>query len=978
MTIEDGVVTMAPTDYITNLTREGNIADCDNIKVEAVCEEGKPTIIVVFDNYPEDHYNEPSVGLLDLERPDDPTLWVDYFSVLNLDPWGDAIIIATYNDDDTVGAVTSEFSVFKVTQSEGTKGEVTQDGLTIDIPQGAIPHEERGLIIVKVPKLIADATVEPVTPIGDPVMVTTVSGTDCNPTSAEDFDHGLRAWVTMTYDESLLPEGVVEEDLRVALWKVSDGYRYWTTSGLQDFSVDPEANTITFTTRTPGVFSVVAYTTFRITTPVILPRCGEYTGVYPKICTVIEDLLNGVNEKEIKVVLSGPAEDPIFDRVTIYHQRAMSGWSGEYDDVSHMLCLELEEDYDFGTLLGARTADGGWSGYGLPGGTYTLDIYAVNNAGDSEHLEHTFKVDATVPVVDFVGEYVAPDPSFSLTITDTESGIVCDSIYIDVFAVKPGTGNEYEDFLGTLTPTSCDPATGVVEFDNVVFGGTLDDGRAIDVVLYGGTYTVTGSCSYGDCRTYGPGDGVPDCVGNHANPVWRRYVVDATPPTLTILSDDTSLDVRIKVEDTGSGVDTSAYAVETAGDDTTGIAVAWEQLDVHAWEMRFTLPEAGRFSVKAYDNVGNLSTGEYEVSPVAGLVISEPEYEPKCGSYVGPFVTISTKIEAWVGDPPTGNGVSHLRVLLSGPGYDGVTIWNNGSGAVGWMGTYDTDVSHVLKLQPTVALSSGEYTIQIYAQSVTGDTASATATFTVDATAPAVPVAGFVGEYVAANPTFTLDLSDTESGVDEETIFMDIYAVRHSGHGTEYKEYLGTATPSSMQFDWDEGVVTVTFDQMTYGFTLADEMAVDVILYDGDVTINLDPGRTNSFYYYFCDQDDQQCRGYLPEDGVADCAGNHANPVWRRYTVDAVPPSMKVVSAEGASQIEIEVTDTGSGIDSDKFLIDGVPLSESDYDWTWTPTSSSSGILRIDVGEGPVDIDITATDAVGNFAVLEVEEGAEV
>ncbi|RLF43906.1 MAG: hypothetical protein DRN29_09345, partial [Thermoplasmata archaeon] len=587
------------------------------------------TIIVVFDNDPEDHFNEPSVErLLDLERPDDPTLWVDYFSLYNLDPWGHAIIIATYNDNGTVGAVTSEFDVYKVTDNEGTKDEVTQDGLTIDIPQGAVSFSTDGLIIVKVPKLIEDATVEPVTPVGDPVMVSFFNYY-CG--SQYTFQNGLRAWVTMTYDESLLPEGVSEEDLRVALWNESG--RYWTTSGLQDFSVDTEANTIDFSTRTTGTFSVVAYTTFRITTPVIVPRCGDYTGPFPTICTVIEDLLNGVNEDEIKLVLSGPAEDPIFDDLTIYYGEPSDGWSGDYDDVSHMLCLELDEDYD---LLGSSTTDGGWSGYGLPGGTYTLDIYAVNNAGDSKHLEHTFVVDATAPAVDFIGTYIA------------------------------------------------------------------------------------------------------------------------------------------------------------------------------------------------------------------------------------------------------------------------------------------------------------------------------------------------------ANPTFFLDLSDAESGVDEETIFMDIYAVRHSGYETEYKEYLGTATPSSMQFDWDEGVVTVTFDQMTYGFTLADEMAVDVILYDGDVTMRIDDGDASSYYYYFCDDDDQQCRGYLPEDGVADCAGNHANPVWRRYTVDAVPPSMKLVSAEGASQIEIEVTDTGSGIDPDKFLINGVPLSESDYDWTWTPTSSSSGILRIDVGEGPVDIDITATDAVGNFAVLEVEEGAEV
>jgi hypothetical protein len=236
-------------------------------------------------------------------------------------------------------------------------------------------------------------------------------------------------------------------------------------------------------------------------------------------------------------------------------------------------------------------------------------------------------------------------------------------------------------------------------------------------------------------------------------------------------------------------------------------------------------------------------------------------------------------------------------------------------------------------------------------------------TFTVDATPPHV---AFVGEYVAPNPSFHLTLTDMESGVDESMVYLDVFAVEPGGHETEDEELLGTATPSAMDFSMGEGGVTVNFGDMVYHQTLPHGMSIDVVVYDG--------------YYenYTGECSYGECRRYPNDHGVPDCAENNANPVWRRFTVDGLPPSMEVTSEESATEVEIEICDETSGIDADAFLIDGELLSESDYDWTWTPINNHCGILRIEIGEGATSVDIQASDKVDNFNTIEIDKGAEV
>jgi hypothetical protein len=314
-----------------------------------------------------------------------------------------------------------------------------------------------------------------------------------------------------------------------------------------------------------GTYSVVATKPLRITTPVFDPRCDGYTGVTPTFCTIIEDLRYDYID-EIMVVLDGPAEDVIFDEMIIFHGGGEedecdgdwwdfldhmtfgAGWFGSYDPVANRLCMKLIPGSDWDDYYGFWPDYHDWFLFfgdmiseGLPAGTYTLDIHAQNEMGDTEHVTHTFHVDATPPAVRFVDadgmpgpKYVDTYPTFYLHIDDEESGIDFDEIYLDVFIVEPnGSKVEDEELLGTVTPSAMtyDAEMGylIAEFGEI-YRDELPEGYSLDVVIYNGefTYCSDDDCEYGDCRCYYNEHGVADCAGNNATPVWRRFTVKRT------------------------------------------------------------------------------------------------------------------------------------------------------------------------------------------------------------------------------------------------------------------------------------------------------------------------------------------------------------------------------------------------------------------------------------------------------------------
>jgi hypothetical protein len=159
----------------------------------------------------------------------------------------------------------------------------------------------------------------------------------------------------------------------------------------------------------------------------------------------------------------------------------------------------------------------GWSGEGLPGGTYTLYVQAMNNDGEIKSVDFEFVVDATPPAVQFVDEdgvpgvkYVDTYPTFYLKITDEESGIDMGNIFVDVFIVEPDGYSEHvedEELLGTVTPSALtydeDMGYFVAEFGEI-YRDELPEEYSLDVVIYDGTFTNCNDddCEYGDCRCY--------------------------------------------------------------------------------------------------------------------------------------------------------------------------------------------------------------------------------------------------------------------------------------------------------------------------------------------------------------------------------------------------------------------------------------------------------------------------------------------
>jgi hypothetical protein len=452
----------------------------------------------------------------------------------------------------------------------------------------------------------------------------------------------------MEYDDADIPQGYDEEDLRIAFW--DQGGQEWIFDTGIEFvnpTVDTEANEVCVYVDQTGTYSVVAAKPIRISTPVFDPQCACeedvcYTGVWPTFCAIIEDLKYDYVD-EIVVKLTGPAGDPIYDDMMIYdaaggegcesgwftEEEYGGGWYGTYEPTSNRLCLRLVVEEDWSYYWDYWGEDwffwyGDIVSNGLPAGTYTLDITAQNEMGDTENLVHTFMVDATPPDVDFKGKYVMKDPEFTLWVYDDESGVETGSIFLDIYGVDPDDDfccdydTEHEDYLGTATPTAMefDEVTGgyMVTFGDMAYGGTLRDGMSIDVVVYDGTYTSS-SCEYGECRQYHTDDGVFDCAENHANPMWRRFTVDAIPPTMEIVSDEGASEIEIEICDEGAGIDEDNILIDGDPIECTDYECSWKPMSPTCGILTIDIGEgAVDIDVTATDGAGNFQVLEITTS----------------------------------------------------------------------------------------------------------------------------------------------------------------------------------------------------------------------------------------------------------------------------------------------------------------------------------------------------------------------------
>ena len=151
-------------------------------------------------------------------------------------------------------------------------------------------------------------------------------------------------------------------------------------------------------------------------------------------------------------------------------------------------------------------------------------------------------------------------------------------------------------------------------------------------------------------------------------------------------------------------------------------------------------------------------------------------------------------------------------------------------------------------------------------------------------------------------------------------------------------------------------------------------------MYDGHLPFDYynEGWYTGQVVYDGCDDyDDHQCRYYFADQGIADCVGNHATPVWRRFTVDAVPPTMTITSTQNDQIVEIRIDDANCGICDYAIWVDGELMYEEDVEYIEI-SNDHSAILRFEVEPGAHEIIVRVEDCVGNFSVIEITRDAEV
>jgi hypothetical protein len=172
---------------------------------------------------------------------------------------------------------------------------------------------------------------------------------------------------------------------------------------------------------------------------------------------------------------------------------------------------------------------------------------------------------------------------------------------------------------------------------------------------------------------------------------------------------------------------------------------------------------------------------------------------------------------------------------------------------------------------PVMALECGSHTIEVQSFNRAGYCGSDSWDFTVDCTEPNIAVES---GYMCPNPTFTFEISDDASGVNWDSVYVDVYEYTPSWNDQQVRRarLLHTETPDALDetIEGDVASFSLTFEQAQYdGFR--------IVIYNGNRTTYFDDECGCEYYIY--DHNDQ---------GVPDMVGNRTEIVEEFYTVDPV------------------------------------------------------------------------------------------
>ena len=243
----------------------------------------------------------------------------------------------------------------------------------------------------------------------------------------------------------------------------------------------------------------------------------------------------------------------------------------------------------------------------------------------------------------------------------------------------------------------------------------------------------------------------------------------------------------------------------------------------------------------------------------------------------------------------------------------------------------------------------------------------------------------FDNSYVSKNPTLTFTIDDSESGVDWEHVFVDIFFVTKgdttaggadNGNPKERVAFIQTFFPDQIQDYLQEDGRTVVIPTT---YDLDDERGLIAVIYDGDYR-NEYLDDYNYCYYGDCGDPsawDNFDRYYAHGHGVSDCVGNHSDPHVQYFTVDYDGANISMTSNPNACPLTFDIEDDGAGVESveireNNVLLGSAEESAGDVDASgeWYFAASGNGGTLYYCPSLGVTFEIKVTDELGGTSTF--------
>ena len=554
--VVNGVISTANTAYIDSIRFKAFDCNITDAVVKVLTDGTQPTMLTVYNTLKEVVTTE----LVSMERSTNTSTWfAGTFDATDINSGGTGNFYASLTSDLITYIEMNGIVVAKVFENIGTNGPIygMDSTVVVSIPDGAT-DAENGLAILPSDLPISPYWQQQWIPIGndkgEEAFIFMTSG--CN----YSFINGKWATITISYDETKVT--IPEEGLSVGWW---DGSKWVLDQDMYLPTVNTADNTITFYASVlHGVYCVLEIGGFNIAGPTVWPLCDTYSGIMPVFAAHITDRENGIDSSSINVKLSS------------------------YRGFSDVRIVENSDDddtdgfsFDYNTVTGVMEVywDTTNNPYPLPAGLNAVTITAMNNVGSFKSATTEFTVDATVPDVVWHPVWISGEkPAVTFIITDDESGVNKDAIWIDIYDADESDQPYEKDLLLPIYPDGVDEfwtddTTLYVELTNPC------DGQYLHVVIYDGSYDY----EYHDYldwswRVYA--GGVRDCVDNKASAEHLVFPIDRVSPQFSFVTSTYANPVKMLVTDPvdtvfhhtykqGSGVDVNSFKITENGVEVT-------------------------------------------------------------------------------------------------------------------------------------------------------------------------------------------------------------------------------------------------------------------------------------------------------------------------------------------------------------------------------------------------------------------------